>query len=94
MENTPNTPNTNETTPVATTKRTKRTGRKPTNVIEILDKEFTIVDLVNINSSVKSPTIRTFVTRNVESGRYAKIGTIKGGKRGKPATLFRLNKTA
>jgi hypothetical protein len=86
-----NTLNTNETNPAATT---KRTGRKPTNVIEILDKEFTIVDLVNINSAVKSPTIRMFVTRNVESGRYTKVGTIKGGKRGKPATLFRLNKTA
>jgi hypothetical protein len=86
-----NTLNTNETTTVATT---KRAGRKPTNVIEILDKEFTIVDLVNINSTVKSPTIRIFVTRNVESGRYTKVGTIKGGKRGKPATLFRLNKTA
>ena len=55
---------------------------------------FTIVELVAINSSVKSPTIRAFVTRNVESGRYAKVGTIKYGKRGKPATLFRLNKTA
>jgi hypothetical protein len=86
-----NTLNTNETTPVATT---KRTGRKATNVTEILDKEFTIVELVAINSSVKSPTIRAFVTRNVESGRYTKVGTIKGGKRGKPATLFRLNKTA
>ena len=89
-----NTLNTNETTPVATTKRTGRTGRKATNVTEILDKEFTIVELVAINSSVKSPTIRAFVTRNVESGRYTKVGTIKGGKRGKPATLFRLNKTA
>lgn len=83
--------NTNETAPVATT---KRTGRKATNVTEILDKEFTIVDLVNINSSVKSPTIRAFVTRNLESGRYTKVGTLKGGKRGKPASLFRLNTTA
>lgn len=86
-----NTANTNETVPVAVT---KRTGRKATNVTEILDKEFTIVDLVNINTSVKSPTIRAFVTRNLESGRYAKVGTLKGGKRGKPASLFRLNKTA
>lgn len=86
-----NTANTNETTPVTAT---KRTGRKATNVTEILDKEFTIVDLVNINASVKSPTIRAFVTRNVESGRYTKVGTLKGGKRGKPASLFRLNKTA
>lgn len=86
-----NTANTNETAPVAVT---KRTGRKATNVTEILDKEFTIVDLVNINTSVKSPTIRAFVTRNLESGRYAKVGTLKGGKRGKPASLFRLNKTA
>lgn len=86
-----NTENKNETVSVATT---KRTGRKATNVTEILDKEFTIVDLVNINSSVKSPTIRAFVTRNLESGRYTKVGTLKGGKRGKPASLFRLNKTA
>jgi hypothetical protein len=83
-----------ENTNTANVTTAKRTGRKPTNVTEITDKEFTIVDLVNINASVKSPTIRAFVTRNVESGRYAKVGTIKAGKRGKPATLFRLNQTA
>lgn len=82
MENT----NTNVT---ATAK--KRTGRKATNVQEILDKDFTIIDLVKINSSVKSPTIRAFVTRNVTNGRYTKVGTVKEtGKRGKPALVFRV----
>ena len=83
MENT----NTNIVTPTAK----KRTGRKATNVQEILDKDFTIVDLVKINTSVKSPTIRAFVTRNVTTGRYTKVGTVKAtGKRGKLALVSRV----
>lgn len=81
----------NTNTNIVTSTAKKRTGRKATNVQEILDKDFTIVDLVKINASVKSPTIRAFVTRNVTSGRYTKVGTVKeAGKRGKPALVFRV----
>lgn len=81
----------NTNTNIVTSTAKKRTGRKAINVQEILDKDFTIVDLVKINTSVKSPTIRAFVTRNVTSGRYTKLGTIKEtGKRGKPALVFRV----
>lgn len=81
----------NTNTNIVTSTAKKRTGRKATSVQEILDKDFTIVDLVKINTSVKSPTIRAFVTRNVTSGRYTKVGTIKAtGKRGKPALVFRV----
>lgn len=81
----------NTNTNIVTSTAKKRTGRKATSVQEILDKDFTIVDLVKINTSVKSPTIRAFVTRNVTTGRYTKVGTVKAtGKRGKPALVFRV----
>ena len=69
-------------------------GRKPTAVTEITTKDFTIVDLGNANSTVKSPTVRAFVARNLASGRYTIVGTFKSGGRGKPANIYRINKTA
>lgn len=66
-------------------------GRKPTAVVEITGKDFTVADLESANANVKSPTIRAFVARNVASGRYDVIGTQKTGGRGKPANIYRVN---
>jgi hypothetical protein len=65
-----------------------KTGRKATAVNEITDRNFTIVDLININSSVKAPTIRMHVKRSVASGRYKISGSQKTGKRGKPSIVY------
>lgn len=70
------------------TKATGKLGRKPTAVNEITGKNFTVADLVAANPSVKEPTIRAFVARNVESGRYSVVSTIKSGGRGKPANVY------
>lgn len=66
-------------------------GRKATVVNEITDKDFTIETLVAANPNVKPPTVRAFVARNVESGRYSVVGSHKTGGRGKPANLYRIN---
>lgn len=94
---------TTATTPVTTTiittvttrksvvpKTPGKLGRKPTAVTEITDKDFTIVDLSNTNSTVKSPTIRAFVARHVATNRYTVVGTFKSGGRGKPANIYRI----
>ena len=69
------------------------TGRKATVVNEITDRNFTIVDLVNINSTVKAPTIRMHVKRSVTAGRYKISGSQKTGKRGKPSIVYTYDAT-
>lgn len=66
----------------------KNGGRKPTQLNEITDRSFTVVDLININTNVKAPTVRMHVKRNVEQGRYVVAGTYKSGKRGKPSVTY------
>jgi hypothetical protein len=73
------------------TNKTNKTGRKATTVNEITDRNFTIVDLININTTVKAPTIRMHVKRNVANGRYTVTGNQKTGKRGKPSTVYTYN---
>ena len=70
-----------------------KTGRKATSVNEITDRNFTIVDLVNINSTVKTPTIRMHIKRSVTAGRYKISGSQKTGKRGKPSIVYSYNST-
>ena len=70
-----------------------KTGRKATAVNEITDRNFTIVDLVNINSTVKAPTIRMHVKRSVSAGRYKISGSQKTGKRGKPSLVYTYDAT-
>lgn len=65
-----------------------KTGRKATAVNEITDRNFTIVDLININATVKAPTIRMHVKRSVTAGRYKISGSQKTGKRGKPSIVY------
>jgi hypothetical protein len=67
---------------------TNKTGRKPTQLNEITDRAFTVVDLINLNTNVKALTVRMYVKRNVEQGRYVITGTFKSGKRGKPSTTY------
>lgn len=67
---------------------------KVTKLNEITTGEFTIVDLVKINSNVKAPTVRMHVKRNVDSGRYTVTGVRKTGKRGKPSMTYTLSNTA
>jgi hypothetical protein len=70
-----------------------KTGRKATQVNEITDRNFTIVDLVNINTNVKTPTLRMHIKRSVANGRYTVAGTQKTGKRGKPSIVYTYNST-
>jgi hypothetical protein len=70
-----------------------KTGRKATAVNEITDRNFTIVDLININASVKAPTLRMHVKRSVANGRYTVAGSQKTGKRGKPSIVYTYNTT-
>jgi hypothetical protein len=65
-----------------------KTGRKPAELKEITDRNFTIRDLESINTNVKSPTVRMYVKRNLQSGRYIVAGTLKSGGRGKPSTTY------
>ena len=74
-------------------KNKNKTGRKATVVNEITDRNFTIVDLVNINSTVKAPTIRMHVKRSVSAGRYKISGSQKTGKRGKPSLVYTYDAT-
>lgn len=67
-----------------------KSGRKATQVNEITDRNFTIVDLIQINAAVKVPTLRMHVKRNVKVGRYVPSGTVKSGKRGKPSIVYTL----
>jgi hypothetical protein len=70
-----------------------KTGRKATAVNEITDRNFTIVDLININTNVKAPTLRMHVKRSVANGRYTVAGSQKTGKRGKPSIVYTYNTT-
>lgn len=70
-----------------------KTGRKATPVNEITDRNFTIVDLININTTVKAPTLRMHVKRSVANGRYTVAGNQKTGKRGKPSIVYTYNTT-
>ena len=70
-----------------------KTGRKATAVNENTDRNFTIVDLININTNVKAPTLRMHVKRSVANGRYTVAGSQKTGKRGKPSIVYTYNTT-
>ena len=70
-----------------------KTGRKATQVNEITDRNFTIVDLVNINTNVKTPTLRMHIKRSIANGRYTVAGSQKTGKRGKPSIVYTYNST-
>jgi hypothetical protein len=70
-----------------------KTGRKAPAVNEITDRNFTIVDLININTNVKAPTLRMHVKRSVANGRYTVAGSQKTGKRGKPSIVYTYNTT-
>jgi len=66
------------------------TGRKATQLTEINDRDFTVVDLMNINTAVKAPTVRMYIKRNVAAGRYVATGILKSGKRGKPSITYKV----
>ena len=92
-----NTQNTTEivatqTVAVTTTKTsgTTKLGRKPTPIKEILNVEFCIKDLEQLNSNVKAPTVRAFVARQIKTNRYILVGTQKSGQRGKPRSKYRI----
>ena len=70
------------------------TGRKATQLNEINDRDFTVVDLININTNIKAPTVRMHVKRNVAAGRYVATGTLTSGKRGKPSITYKVHVTS
>lgn len=90
VTSTPTTTTVVTTTRVAKTRTPAKLGRKPINITETSDGKFSIVDLEKLNPTVKSPTIRAFVARNVSTGRYVVDSTLKTGGRGKPANIYRL----
>jgi len=67
--------------------------RKSNQYSEIVDKDFTIADLLQLNSNVKSQSIRSYVKKNLNNGRYVIVGSFKTGKRGKPSIKYAVSKT-
>jgi len=68
----------------------KASVKKSSNLNEITDKDFTIVDLVKINPDVSPFKVRSHVTKHINSGRYTLVGALKSGGRGKPSNLYRV----
>jgi hypothetical protein len=67
-------------------------GRKSIQYKEIIDREFTIADLLQLNVDVKAPSIRSYVKKNIQIGRYVIVGSYKTGKRGKPSFKYSISK--
>lgn len=67
-------------------------GRKSIQYKEIIDRDFTIADLLQLNVDVKSPSIRSYVKKNLNDGRYVIVGSYKSGNRGKPAIKYSVAK--
>lgn len=78
-----------EVTAVKTPKSTGKLGRKATPIVEFpVGTKFTIEKLVEHNPTVKPPTVRASVARNVANGRYEVVGKEHNGGRGKPANVY------
>ena len=64
-------------------------GRKPSiKYSEPQTKTFTLADFFDKNPDVKEPSIRAFVKRQLANGRYAVVGKVNTGSRGKPAFKY------
>ena len=69
---------------------TKGSVGRPKKVIKlIMDKTFSLRDVVNLNPTTNKLTVRKHILDGVKAGVFMKLTTtISTGKRGKPAHLF------
>lgn len=68
---------------------TRGPGRPRKALKLILNKSFSLKDLVALNPGTNKLTIRQHVLRGVEAGQFTKLDkTVQTGTKGKPAHLF------
>jgi len=69
---------------------TKGSVGRPKKVIKlIMDKTFSLRDVVNLNPTTNKLTVRKHILDGVKAGVFMKLtSTVSTGKRGKPAHLF------
>ncbi len=64
-------------------------GRPKKQLKLIMDKTFSLRDVVNLNPTTNKLTVRKHILDGVEAGVFMKLtSTVSTGKRGKPAHLF------
>lgn len=85
--------NTDTTATVNQTVANRKVGRPAAKLKLIMNKSFTINDLVSVNPGAKYITIRAAVLRGLASGKFVKLNrNVKSGRKGKPANIF-INKS-
>ena len=69
---------------------TKGSVGRPKKVIKlVMDKTFSLRDVVNLNPTTNKLTVRKHILDGVKAGVFMKLtSTVSTGKRGKPAHLF------
>jgi len=64
-------------------------GRPKKQLKLIMDKTFSLRDVVNLNPTTNKLTVRKHILDGVKAGVFMKLtSTVSTGKRGKPAHLF------
>lgn len=82
--------NTMKSVTATTTATSTRGPGRPRKALKlILNKSFSLKDLVALNPGTNKLTIRQHVLRGVEAGQFTKLDkTVQTGTKGKPAHLF------
>ena len=81
--------NTDTTATVNQTVANRKVGRPAAKLKLIMNKSFTINDLVGVNPGAKYITIRAAVLRGLATGKFVKLNlNVKSGRKGKPANIF------
>lgn len=76
-------------TVTSTATSTRGPGRPRKALKLILNKSFSLKDLIALNPGTNKLTIRQHVLRGVEAGQFTKLDkTVQTGSKGKPAHLF------
>ena len=81
--------NTDTNATVNQTVANRKVGRPAAKLKLILNKSFTINDLVSVNPGAKYITIRAAVLRGLATGKFVKLNrNVQTGRKGKPANIF------
>ena len=79
--------NTSDTNTTATV--TRKVGRPQAKLKLIMNKSFTVKDLINLNPDVKPITVRVAVARLTKNGKFTKLNRVlRSGRKGKPENIF------
>ena len=74
---------------VNTSVASRKVGRPAANIKLIMNKSFTVKDVVDINPGSKYITVRAAIVRGLASGKFVKLNrNIKTGRKGKPSSVF------